>query len=104
PVLYSFFWFIIFFCTMKWTIIEKRIKRLDSRIVLLAFVALMFLVGNIANMNIRRIMVVYPIFYLIYTLLKEKHVDKHNARITINYAIFTYFSLTAIYITMKAVL
>lgn len=102
-MLYPFFWFSIMFALVKWVIVEKMYKVLSSELILLSLIALIFLIGNTSNMILRRIMCVYPIFYLIYVMLRETHISKANIRNTFAYSTLTYLSLILIYLVVKYV-
>ena len=102
PIFYSLFWFIIFFSVVKWLILDRIYKNLEKNLILLLCIVFLFLIGNIVNMNIRRIMCVYPIIYLVYTVTREKYVSKDNTLATRNIAIFTYLLLIAVYFVIKA--
>lgn len=105
PIFYSFFWFVIIFSLIKWCVFEKRAKYLDPKIIILTIIVLIFLfIITTVNMNVRRIMSVYPVLYLVYVLIKNYHIDKVNGSQTTRYAILTYFSLIVVYLSMKAIL
>ncbi len=101
PMVYSFFWFIVAFSLIKWLIVDKRYKNIRPELILLAIVGLVFLLGNIANMALRRIMCVYPIFYLLYTIIRTNFSSKQNRKKTMMLATSIYITLLFIYLSIK---
>ncbi len=103
PIFYGFFWFSVIFSLIKWLLFEKKFKNLSNELLLLSIIVIVFLLANTANMNIRRIMCVYPIIYLLYVVLADSFISLKNKKNTSTYYLVVYLFLIIIYLFMKYV-
>lgn len=71
-IVYTIFWYIVFYSAFKWLVLDGRIKRLPVDMIWLSGIAVLFIVLNLSNPAHRRLMAVYPVIYLAYCLVKEK--------------------------------
>ena len=71
-IVYTIFWYIVFYSTFKWLVLDGRIKQLPVDMIWLSGIAVLFIVLNLSNPAHRRLMAVYPVIYLAYCLVKEK--------------------------------
>lgn len=101
PIFYSFFWFTIIFGLIKWFVLKKKYKLIDKDLKLLGLIALIFIVSNVANLEIRRIMCVYPILYLIYVIINTKLLTRKQINTTLYQSSFSYIALIFIYLIIK---
>lgn len=64
-IVYEFFWFFVFFMLAYLCIVNGRYKSLTREELILVMIALLYIVVNTAHPDIRRMMPVYPIIYLV---------------------------------------
>lgn len=64
-IVYEFFWFFVFFMLAYLCIVKGKHKTLSREELILLMIALLYIVVNTAHPDIRRMMPVYPIIYLI---------------------------------------
>lgn len=100
-VIYTFFWFIIFYSLSKWIIFERKIEIFKKEILALTFICLLFLFANTANMTLRRIIAFYPFIYLLYVLIKERSISHVQFQRTTLIGLFLYLFLVVIYLVLK---
>lgn len=65
-IVYECFWFFVFFTFAYLCIVNNRYKLLHREEIILLIIALLYIVVNTAHPDIRRMMPVYPIIYLLY--------------------------------------
>lgn len=102
PVFYSFFWFAITFGVIKWFLIKKKYKIINSELKMLFYIAVLLYAGNLVSFNIRRIMFVYPIIYLMYAVINTNILHKSDICKTIMQSSTIYIVLVLIYIFAKS--
>jgi len=101
PVLFGFLWFIIMMAQLKWILFQKKINRIPIEIKHLFILSLIFLFIVVQGASdTRRIMVVYPILFLNFSLLKNRAVTKRSWNKTRNEYIVLYFLLFGVYMTL----
>lgn len=100
-ILYSFFWFIIFFSLLKWVFFEKKIYILRRELIVVAIIFILFLLANTANMTIRRLIGFYPFIFLIYVFIKEYYISRIGFQKTTLMAVFIYLFLILVYLLLK---
>ncbi len=100
-IVYSFFWFIVFFSLIKWLILERKIFLLKKELKVLLVICLIFLLANTANMTLRRLIGFYPFIFLLYVYIKENFVTYKNFQKTIIFAFCFYFFLILMYLLIK---
>ena len=103
PILYGFFWYTIIFAIIKWILFQKQYKYVEHKLNLVSLLCLLLLIGNISNMNIRRIMCVYPCFYLFYVIVRERQLVSRRISPYIKQTTLIYVCLIAIYLTLKVI-
>ena len=103
PIIYSLFWFIIVFSLFRWLILYRKYKCLSSNLILLLFISMIFLIANLVNPTLRRLLCIYPIFFLIYSILRSKVISISELKKTNIYASSTYLYLIVLYIVIKYV-
>jgi hypothetical protein len=102
PIFYSFFWFTVTFGVIKWFLIKKKYKLLNSELKLLFYIAVLLYAGNLVSFNIRRIMFVYPIIYLVYAVINTKFLHRSDIRNTIMQSTTIYIGLIIVYMVAKS--
>ncbi|WP_180107689.1 glycosyltransferase family 39 protein [Acinetobacter sp. YH12085] len=100
-IVYSFFWFVVFFSLIKWLILERKIFLLKKELKVLLVICLIFLLANTANMTLRRLIGFYPFIFLLYVYIKENFVTYKNFQKTIIFAFCFYFFLILMYLLIK---
>ncbi|WP_407412448.1 hypothetical protein [Acinetobacter sp.] len=100
-IVYSFFWFVVFFSLVKWFFLERKIFLLKKELKILFLICLIFLLANTANMTLRRLIGFYPFIFLLYVYVKENFVNYKNFQKTIIFAFYFYFFLILIYLLIK---
>lgn len=100
-IVYSFFWFVVFFSLTKWLILERKIFLLKKELKVLLVICLIFLLANTANMTLRRLIGFYPFIFLLYVYIKENFVTYKNFQKTIIFAFCFYFFLILMYLLIK---
>lgn len=103
PIFYSIFWFIVLYTILKWFVIYKKYKYISIEIKLLLIIALIMLVSNTASGNVRRIMCVFPIIYLIYVVIIEKIISRNNKLKTKIEAMSIYLLMIVFYLFIKII-
>jgi hypothetical protein len=103
PIVYSLFWFVIIFSLFRWLILSKKYRYLSTNLILLLAIGIAFLVGNLVNPTLRRLLCIYPIFFLVYTILKSKTISKSELKKTSIYATSMYLYFIIVYIVIKNV-
>lgn len=81
-IVFEFFWFFIFFMLAYLCIINGKYKLLERDELILLIIALLYIVVNTAHPDIRRMMPVYPIIYVVYLNMINKcsHIEVSNAK------------------------
>lgn len=64
-IVYEFFWFFIFYMLAYLCIVSRKYKSLTRSELILVLIALLYIVINTVHPDIRRMMPVYPIIYLV---------------------------------------
>lgn len=70
-IVYTIFWYIVFYSTFKWLVLDGRIKQLPVDMIWLLGIAVLFIFLNLSNPTHRRMMAVYPVIYLAYCFIRE---------------------------------
>lgn len=73
----GFFWFVCFYTYVFLAVFNHQLKKLDFNKMLLLGIALLFLLVNTAHPDIRRMLPVFPIIYL---LMSEAFIDPQNIK------------------------
>ena len=82
-------------------VLKKKYKLIDKDLKLLGLIALVFIVSNVANLDIRRIMCVYPILYLIYVIINTKLLTRKQINTTLYQSSISYLALIVVYLIVK---
>lgn len=99
-ILYEFWWYLIAFTVFYSLIFNKAYRFLGKKELLLGMLTLVFVVVNTAHPDIRRMMPMYIVTYLLYILIKEKQ-DVDTFVYAQRRLKFLYFLLLFIYILVK---
>lgn len=93
-IVYEFYWFFIVFMLAYLCIVNGRYKLLERDELILLIIALLYIVVNTAHPDIRRMMPVYPIIYLICLNIKSRctYLEIYNAKKNLR---FLYIALIA---------
>lgn len=93
-IVYEFYWFFIVFMLAYLCIVNGRYKLLERDELVLLIIALLYIVVNTAHPDIRRMMPVYPIIYLICLNIKSRctYLEIYNAKKNLR---FLYIALIA---------
>jgi len=78
--------------------------KLSQSLWIFVIVFILFLLVNSANMNVRRILGVYPILFLVYVNLNTTILSTENRKRLSSYSVITYGTLLIMYVVLKAFL
>lgn len=101
-LIYSIWWAYIFFPLLILLLYKGAFKKITIEFKILFFISIIFITINTAHIDVRRIMPVYPILYLIFLQLKNNIIPKfYMKRVNI---VFTFFSILGliVYIFLTA--
>lgn len=84
--IYSVWWAFIFFPLLIYLFFKGAFKKIKLEFRLLFIIALIFIMVNTAHIDVRRMMPVYPILYLIYLFIK-KYIITQSYYKKVNYLI-----------------
>ena len=73
----GFFWFVCFYTYTFLAIFNHQLKKLDSNKLLLLGIVFLFLLVNASHPDVRRILPVFPVIYL---LMNEAFIDPQNIK------------------------
>lgn len=73
----GFFWFVCFYTYTLLAVFNHQLKKLDSNKLLLLGIVFLFLLANASHPDVRRMLPVFPIIYL---LMCEAFIDSHNIK------------------------
>ena len=93
------FWFIVWFCVIQILRCKDYRNLLPNILILSGFAFLTFLIANSSNINPRRLICMYPVFYIFYVIAKENYpfyMAKNMKR-----GVGIYFILCIVYLFMK---
>lgn len=100
-MIYELFWFFVFYTLMASFLFKKTYLNLTYKESFLFLIAIIFILANTAHPDLRRMMPVYPIIYLLYVKVKEYCVSgMWVKRIRQNLTI-TYIGLLVVYFMIK---
>lgn len=99
-MLYEFWWYIVSFTVVASLVFKKAYRLLEKREAMLGLLTLVFIVVNTAHPDIRRMMPMYIVTYLVYIIIKEKQ-DRDTFVYTQRRLKFLYFFLLFIYVLIK---
>ena len=95
------FWFVVFVSLLVWLFVDKLYKNIPKKFVYLLLIILGFLILNTSNMNVRRVMCVYPIIFLVYVWIQNKYISQSKCfRVTCRIVSF-YVCLIFVYVVIK---
>jgi len=98
----SVYWSYVFlFIVFSLVLNFKAFKKFSTSFIVLIAISVLFLFFNTTNMNVRRVMAVYPVFFIIYALLRENSNDYNKNKTIHIYATLAYILLLLAYIVMK---
>ena len=99
--IFEVFWLFVFYILL-WSFISlKTYKKLETNELFLFGLAIVFILANTAHPDIRRMMPVYPITYLLYCKCKLFYVPTKWLRDTKSFMALAYFGLLIVYIFIK---
>ena len=93
------FWFIVWFCVIQILRCKDYRSLLPNILILSGFIFLAFLIANSSNINPRRLICMYPVFYIFYVIAKENYpfyMAKNMKR-----GVGIYFILCIVYLFIK---
>lgn len=93
------FWFIVWFCVIQIMRFRDYRESLPNILILSGLAFLVFLLANSSNINLRRLICMYPVFYIFYVIAKEKfpfYIAKELKR-----GLGIYLILCVVYLFMK---
>jgi hypothetical protein len=100
----TMFWSFVFIFTLFCLFVSSVRAQIPKSMWILLMVFVLFVLLNSVNMNVRRILGVYPILYLIYVSLRVNILSSKQSRKLGEYALITYMGLLTLYIILKAML
>lgn len=99
----GFFWFVCFYTYTFLAIFNHQLKKLDSNKLLLLGIVFLFLLANTAHPDVRRMLPVFPIIYLLMSEAFIAPINIKNVRrykntliagfITLGFVLFVFFSI-----------
>ena len=100
-IVYEVFWLFVFYILL-WSFISlKTYKKLETKELLLFGLGIVFILANTAHPDIRRMMPVYPITYLLYCKCKQYYIPHKWLKDTKTFMGFAYFGLLVVYMFIK---
>ena len=99
-MLYEYWWYLVAFTVFYSLAVNKAYRLLGKKEILLGLLTLVFIVVNTAHPDIRRMMPMYIVTYLIYIIIKEKQ-DIDTFVYTQRRLKFMYFFLLFVYVLIK---
>jgi len=101
PIIYSVYWFVIVFSLVRMLFINKIYRYIPKHLNLLLIISTVFLFTvTLGASDLRRIMYVYPMIFLVYAVGKGKLELNLNRKIRNEVVIF-YLMLNVIYLFLK---
>lgn len=100
-IVYEVFWFFVFYTLLMSFVFMGTFKRLDTKELLLFGLAVVFILANTAHPDIRRMMPMYPVTYLIYCRCKQYYLPPKWLKNTKLVLGMGYVGLLLIYIFIK---
>jgi hypothetical protein len=97
----SVFWFLVWFSIIN--IATKNIadlKHIDTIMLMLFFIAIIYLIGNSSHFHTRRLVAVYPIIYFVFVILFNRISSNMKLKL-LGQGMFAYFSLNFVYYIIK---
>jgi len=98
----TIYWSYVFLFISFATLSKGIFAALPKSFILFLGIVLVFLILNTSNINVRRIMAVYPIIFMIYVYIKENNSKKIVLKNIHQKAVGTYILLLVTYIILKA--
>ena len=98
---YGAFWLIVFLLSFKWLFYDRKFKMLKGLLKLLFFAALFIELVNSSQLETRRVMCVYPVFYLIFIQLKNEIISKKQYKRDIFAGGIYYLTISLLYTLIK---
>ena len=96
-MVYELFWFFVFFTLAYLCIVNSRYKLFHKEELILLIISLLYIIVNTAHPDIRRMMPVYPIIYLLYLNIvnkcSQREVNYAKNRLRILYVVLFVFAL-----------
>lgn len=102
-MIYEFFWFFVFYGLAICLVFKKAYKILSINELMLLGMAVIFILANTAHPDIRRMMPVYPIIYLLYNKVKDDAANVSWFKSKKQLLTFIYFGLIIVYMAIKGV-
>jgi len=97
PLVYSYVWFIVGFSLCMWTY-QRKFKNIPTDYIILLWICILFEYMNTHNIAARRVMAVFPYFFFVYALMRERIVSKQEVKNTTKQALVIYSIFTAFFI------
>ena len=97
PLVYSYVWFIVGFSLCMWTY-QRKFRHIPTDYIILLWICILFEYMNIHNIAARRVMAVFPYFFFVYALMRERIVSKQEVKNTTKQALVIYSIFTAFFI------
>tara|TARA_R110002096_G_scaffold37317_1_gene103646 strand:+ start:4563 stop:5939 length:1377 start_codon:yes stop_codon:yes gene_type:complete len=102
--IFAVFWSKVFLVTF-FSFFNKSIRKKTPKIIyILLGIFFLFLLANVSNINVRRLIAVYPIFFLIYVYIKESNFQNYFYKKYNQHANLVYLTLIILYISIKSIL
>lgn len=94
--IYSIWWAFIFFPLLIFLFLKGAFKKISFEFKMLFFIAIIFIMVNTAHIDVRRMMPVYPILYLLFLIIINNFIPRSYLKKTNIIILFlTLISLTA---------
>lgn len=96
--IYSVWWAFVFFPLLLFSFLKGGLKKMPIEFKLLFGIAIIFIMANTAHIDIRRMMPVYPIIYIIFLNVKDYIIPRKTYRRINNLILFLFLLFSAIYL------
>ena len=102
PFVYSYIWFVVGFSLCMWTY-QRKFKHIPSDYTILLWICILFEYMNTHNIAARRVMAVFPYFFFVYALMRERIVSKQEMIKTTKQALIIY-SIIALFFIVRMII
>lgn len=100
-IIYQLWWYFVFYTLIYYMITCGLLRNFSTKEKLLFIMAIIFIIANTSHPDIRRMMPVYPITYILYLKVKDSLASHFWIRSTRVVLSFCYVGLLLVYFIMK---
>lgn len=100
-VISEIWWFLVVYSFLYVLILKKKILSISFDSILLLLIVLVYILANTSHPDVRRMMPIYPIIYIMYLLIKNKYTGIINFSKIRTKLISIYCLLLVVYVIIK---